>query len=91
MTDEKQQDAQASELQRIVIPDEAKHLIRFLAAAWDGADTAFWENAQELSDDAVGNYPAVQGTANQMMLREIGSQPFDGEKVVLAVKAMLEV
>jgi hypothetical protein len=75
--------------QRVVIPDEAKALIRFLAAAWDGADKWIWENASHL--DAIDNYAMVQGTSNQINLRRIGEQECDNEKIRAAVDEMLGV
>jgi len=76
-----------SPIDSLVIPDEAKDLIRFLAAAWTGADSWIWENATQL--DSIESYPIVQGTANQLRLKNIGEQEINYDNVAKAVEAML--
>ncbi|MEE8327372.1 MAG: hypothetical protein V3R32_01075, partial [Nitrosomonadaceae bacterium] len=71
----------------LVIPDEAKDLIRFLAYAWSGADSFVWENATAIA--AISEYPMVQGTPNQLRLKKIGEQKINYDNVAIAVEAML--
>lgn len=75
------------ELQRLKEElDNVSHLARFLAVTWDKLNTFVRTNYA--GKDRL-SAPVVQGQRNQMYLRELGSQPFDGKKATEAVKRLI--
>lgn len=72
---------------KVLIPPEVLDLIRFLCATWSEVDQWAYEN---VDGDALGKYPVIQGTGNQINLQRIGAQTHDTENVNKAVKWMLE-
>jgi hypothetical protein len=70
--------------------DETKedllHLIRFMCQTWAMIDEWAYENS---TMDSIGIYPVIQGSSNQILLRKIGSQPFDKSRLQRTIKYML--
>ncbi len=69
-----------------VVPPEILHLVRFMCCTWSKIDSFVYEHAGE----AIQNYPTIQGTTNQLNIEKIGLQEYDPEKVICAVRWMLE-
>ncbi|HBA34877.1 MAG TPA: hypothetical protein DCZ12_12155 [Gammaproteobacteria bacterium] len=86
MKDERQQDAQASEIERIVIAPEVLDVVRFLAETWSEIDKFVYQNCD---GESLMRYPVVQGTRNQMNLKKIASQGYDPAKLKAGVEWLL--
>lgn len=86
MTDEKQQDAQASGVERIVIAPEVLDVVRFLAETWMEIDEFVYQNCD---GDSLMRYPVVQGTRNQANLKKIASQSYDPSRLKTGVEWLL--
>ena len=69
------------------IPPEALDLIRFMCATWTEIDRWAYEN---MNVNALGKYPVIQGTGNQIDIRRIGEQEHNAKNIHKAVKWMLE-
>ena len=67
---------------------EAIDLIIFLAGAWDSANDFIMKHCTGV--DAIGEYPIVQGTKNQLDLKTIGQQQYDQKNVRAAVDSILD-
>lgn len=68
-------------------PPEILDLLRFMCETWSEIDKWAYENCD---GDALAKYPVIQGTSNQMRIREIGNQPYDSSKLKDAVTWMLK-
>lgn len=69
-----------------VATDEVGHLVRFLANTWAQIDDFVYENC---NDDQLAQYPVIQGTANQIRIRQIGGRPYENGQVAKGIKLML--
>lgn len=70
-----------------VIPKEVLDLVRFMCASWTDIDKWAHEN---MEGDALLKYPVIQGTSNQLKLKQIGEQKHDIKKIRKAVEWLLE-
>ena len=70
----------------LVIPVEVLDLVRFMCSSWSDIDAWAYEHA---GVDALCKYPVIQGTRNQIDLKRIGEQRFDGANIRKAVNWML--
>jgi len=68
------------------IPSEVLDLVRFMCETWDKIDTFVYESIPE----RILKYPVVQGTKNQIDLKNIGKQDYKKANLIKAVKWMLE-
>ena len=68
------------------IPTEILDLVRFMCQTWDEIDQWAYKDAVS----AIGTYPVIQGTRNQLSLKAIGRQDFDPERLHAAVRWMLD-
>lgn len=67
--------------------EELKDLIRFMCETWSKIDDWAYDKC---GVDALWEYPVLQGTRNQMRIREIGKQPYNKGNIKKAVNIMLE-
>ncbi|WP_273455018.1 hypothetical protein [Nevskia ramosa] len=58
----------------IDVPIAVLDLLRFMCETW--AKTDEWARTNG-NLDAIGSYPVIQGTGNQIRLLRISSQPYD--------------
>lgn len=65
-----------------IIPDEILDLVRFMCATWAAIDTWAYRDAGAV----IGTYPVIQGTLNQIKLRQIGEQPHDTKRIAAAIQ-----
>jgi hypothetical protein len=75
----------AARLEEIAIPTSVLDLLRFMCATWAEIDEWAYKHCDA---DALGHYPVVQGTGNQIKLRRIGEQPHDTTNIHNAVEWM---
>lgn len=68
------------------IPPEVLDLLIFMCNTWDTIDSFVYEHLAQ--EDAIMNYPVIQGAANQMALRQIGKLPYDKTNLGKAVQWM---
>jgi hypothetical protein len=66
------------------VAEDLQHLIRFMCRTWVAIDE--WAS---MFSEAMDTYPMIQGTRNQMNLREIAAQSYDKKRVALGVQLML--
>ena len=68
------------------VPEEIVDLLRFMCETWSEIDT--W--AYKYCDgDALGRYPVIQGSRNQIDLKTIGQQDYNIKNIRNAVDWML--
>ena len=80
-------EAQLAEAQRREgLPDSLLDLVRFMCNVWDKINDWAMNNVET---DALMSYPMIQGIRNQMMLRMIGAQPYNTDKIREAVEWMI--
>jgi hypothetical protein len=62
----------------VPVAEDLQHLVRFMCKMWVAIDewASMWNEAME-------TYPMIQGTRNQMNLREIAAQPYDKKRVAM--------
>ena len=65
---------------------EVLDLLRFMCNVWTDIDKWAYEN---MPANALGSYPVIQGTRNQLNLNKIGEQEFDKDKLIKGVEWML--
>ena len=74
--------------------EELKDLVRFLAAVWYETDSLRYKAMnlpdEEIKDFLVGKWPVIQGTRNQINLKNIGEQPYSQENIAKAVELLLK-
>lgn len=70
----------------LVIPTEVLDLIRFMCQTWAAIDVWAYAN---MTVEALGKYPVIQGTSNQISLMRIGEQTYDKAAIGEAVQWML--
>ena len=70
----------------LVIPSEVLDLLRFICSTWTEIDKWAYEN---MDGDALGKYPVIQGTSNQIALQHIGEQPYNTANIRAGVEWML--
>lgn len=68
------------------IPVEIIDLVRFLAKALCEAETFVYENCD---GESLCKFPFIQGTRNQMDLKEIGSYPISNENLRRAMRWLI--
>jgi hypothetical protein len=66
------------------VAEDLQHLIRFMCRTWVAIDE--WAS---MFSEAMDTYPMIQGTRNQMNLREIAAQSYDIRRVAFGVQLML--
>jgi hypothetical protein len=68
----------------VPVAEDLQHLIRFMCGTWVAIDE--WAS---MFSEAMDTYPMIQGTRNQMNLREIAAQSYDKRRVAFGVQLML--
>ena len=63
--------------QVVSVPVEVLDLVRFMCATWVDIDRWAHEN---MPTEALGGYPQIQGTRNQINLQKIGKQEYSTKK-----------
>jgi hypothetical protein len=68
----------------VAVAEDIQHLVRFMCRTWVAIDE--WAS---MCNEAMETYPMIQGTRNQMNLREIAAQPYDKKRVAIGIQLML--